>query len=465
MLQKLERYIFYIFLFSIPFQARKILYFEGWRFNEWQSVSLYLTDLLLLVLFLFWFFSTVRSGQISNLKFLISKQFQNPKSQFQKPDFYLILFLIISAVSIKNSDNQIISWFQWLKLVEFAAFYWYLSHYAFKKFGIFNSFFTLFFSGLFQAVLSITQFLKQSNIGLKYLGESVINIDLPGIASFYMTNGEKIIRSYGTLPHPNVLAAYIFMSLFSFYFIYFYSRIHSEHEPFADPWDKFTAISYGIMVFALFTTFSRVVVFTWFISFCLRAIIIPLRRHYRSIFGTGEARKRIKALLIISFISIVLFSSLYFSEISSRLNISGGDQAVELRVFYAQEALRSGSVINFFGIGLGNFVSWLISENPYMPFYAYQPVHNIYLLMYSETGILGLLAFILLLVFLIKDFVQKTRLNKSYHLSLAVFLGGLLFISFFDHFFWTLQQGRIILWLVLGVLTFYSKGDIIEKQG
>src|SRR3989344_2516515 len=69
MLNRLERYIFYIFLFSIPFQARKILYFEGWRFNEWQSISVYATDVLLGVLFLFWLF-----GYLAHHKFSIFNQ-------------------------------------------------------------------------------------------------------------------------------------------------------------------------------------------------------------------------------------------------------------------------------------------------------------------------------------------------------------------------------------------------------
>ena len=258
MFNKLEQYLFYIFLFSIPFQTRKILYFDGWRFNEWQSVSVYATDILLVILLVFW-----------AVNYLLTRKFSiKPKpSIFKNSDFYLFIFLVISAISIKNSGNYPISWFQWLKLIEFSIFYWYLSRYSFEKFGLFNSCLTLVLSGLFQAVIAIAQFLKQSSIGFRYLGESIINNEFSGVASFYLPDGAKIIRSYGTMPHPNVLASFLFLSIFSFYFIYLYSRLQSEHRPIAGWLDKFMLVSYGVILFAFFTTFSRVIIFIWFISF------------------------------------------------------------------------------------------------------------------------------------------------------------------------------------------------------
>src|SRR3989344_3988173 len=117
-MKHIERYLFYLLLFLIPLQTRIILWQQSWYFNEWQSASIYATDILLLVLFLFWATSAVRAGQISKSKFLISKQ--NLKYQIQKPDFYLIIFLIISAVSIKNSSSAVLGAYNLIKLVEFA---------------------------------------------------------------------------------------------------------------------------------------------------------------------------------------------------------------------------------------------------------------------------------------------------------------------------------------------------------
>lgn len=459
MLSKLEKYLFYLLLFFIPFQARKILYFSGWKFNEWQSISLYATDILLLILFIFWAANKFSVFPFSKLRILNLLKGNFQFSIFKNPNFYLLLFLVISAFSIKNSGDYIISTYQWIKLLEFTFFYLYLSSYALNKFGLFNSLLAIILGGLFQAILAIGQFLKQSSLGFKYLGESLVNTDFIGVASFYLPTGEKIIRAYGTTPHPNVLAGFLLLSLFAFYFVYLYFRLHSEHRPFADSWDRFFIISYGVMLFGFFITFSRTIIFIWFISFCVRAIIIRARRHYRLIFGSKDGRRRIRTILLVSFFIIVLFGSIYFNETVSRLTIGGDDQAIQLRSFYTQEALSIYP--NLLGVGVGNFISWLIDKNPLLPDYAYQPVHNIYLLIYSETGIFGISVFILFLFFLVKDFILKTRLQKSYHLSLLVFFCSLFFIGLFDHFFWTLQQGRFIFWSGLGLLTYLSKNDRI----
>src|SRR3989344_7337566 len=103
MLLLIEKYIFYLFLFAIPFQTRKILWYSGWRFNEWQSISIYATDILLVVLVLFW---------ISNSKFNPTVGGQNLKIY----EYFLIIFLVISAISIKNSSDYIVSTYHWIKL-------------------------------------------------------------------------------------------------------------------------------------------------------------------------------------------------------------------------------------------------------------------------------------------------------------------------------------------------------------
>src|SRR3989344_5461086 len=197
---KIEQFLFYFLLFAIPFQTRKILWHQSWNFNEWQAISLYGTDILLLILFGFWIFSRV-------------------KPKIEKYDYFLLALIIISAISIKNSSSYILSAYNVLKLIEFVFFYLYLKSYAVGKFGLMRPMIVLVCGGLFQAVIAILQFFKQSSLGLGLFGESVLGPHLTGIASFYNLTGEKIIRAYGTTPHPNILSAYLFLAIFSFYFV------------------------------------------------------------------------------------------------------------------------------------------------------------------------------------------------------------------------------------------------------
>ena len=122
-----------------------------------------------------------------------------------------------------------------------------------------------------------------------------------------------------------------------------------------------------------------------------------------------------------------------------------------MRDFYNQIAFQGKP---FLGVGLGNFVNWLKEIDPGLASNLYQPVHNIYLLIFSETGILGLTLFLLFLFFLIKNSHYDIMI---YHTSLFFIFISLLFFGLFDHFLWTLQQGQIIFWLVSGLVAAMAK--------
>src|SRR3989344_1960545 len=111
LLNKLEQLLFYFLLFAIPFQTRKILWHQNWNFNEWQSISLYGTDILLLILFGFWAFSRI-------------------KPKIEKYDYFLFALVAVSAISIKNSSSYVLSSYNVLKLIEFVVFYFYIKSYA-----------------------------------------------------------------------------------------------------------------------------------------------------------------------------------------------------------------------------------------------------------------------------------------------------------------------------------------------
>lgn len=450
-----ERYLFYLLLFSIPIQTRIILWQQNWYFSEWQAASLYVTDILLAILLFFWLFSlfskkyqVVSSRYSGNLKSLIL----NTKYFLLKPGFYLAIFVVVSALSIRN----FLAFYNFFKLLEFVVFYFYLKNYAVKNFGFINSLWAIIAGGLFQAIVAIIQFFKQSSLGLRLLGESILGPDLTGIASFYNSVGEKVIRAYGTMPHPNILAAYLFLSIFALYFLIIYSKNQNKEYRYYDIIIYHNIIMYGVygmLLFALFTTFARVAVFLLVMNIVLRLLLIIFK--YREEFWN----KKLVHILITSVLVLVAFVSLFWPDVTSRAKLSVDEEAVQLRIFYAKESLESK--INWLGVGSGNFVNWLMIKEPHLPRNLYQPVHNIYLLIYSENGLLGVTAFILFLIFLIKDFIIRTHLQKLYHYSFLLIALSLLFMGLFDHFPWTLQQGRFVLWLSLALLTINPKSDIL----
>ena len=147
---------------------------------------------------------------------------------------------------------------------------------------------------------------------------------------------------------------------------------------------------------------------------------------------------------------MVIFSAVFYKDIKNRATISSQDEAVVMRIYYNKESLKSRG--NLFGIGLGNFVNWFMANDPYRPKWFYQPVHNIYLLVYSETGLAGIISFVLFLFFLIKKFINETKLKSMQEYSILIMASSLLFIGLFDHYLLTLQQGRFMFWLTLALL-------------
>ncbi len=442
MLVRLEKLFFYTLIFSIPFQTRVVLRSWGIGFNEWNAAFLYWTDLLILAVFGLW---------------LLKVALKKSRFIFSNYDWFLIGFLAISAVSIINASNQTLGFYQLLKLFEFSLLYFYVKSNLGVVFNLTVSFFVFLFSGLFQAVLAIFQYVRQADLGLRFLGETVLNPDLFNVATF-LVNGEKVMRTYGTTPHPNVLALFLFISVFIYYFFYVEKNKFSHSKP--------GLIIYSVLLFGLFLTFSRIIIFFWTLGTGLRWLVFNKK------FGFIAGILSLKNLIIATLIVLVIFSILFWPQVLARLNIFSGDEAVQLRGYYNKIALFEKP---FFGVGLGNFVNWFREVNPGLAINLYQPVHNIYLLIFSETGILGLASFLLFLIFLAKDYF-KIKFNRPFHphthfglenseksqslskvsvgvhYSLFIIFVSLLFFGLFDHFLWTLQQGRIIFWLVLGLL-------------
>ena len=91
----------------------------------------------------------------------------------------------------------------------------------------------------------------------------------------------------------------------------------------------------------------------------------------------------------------------------------------------------------------------------------FQPVHMIFLLALSETGILGLLGLLTLFrpVIFLTVKVMKSKFIKIDSLILLYGWICVIVMGFFDHFFLTLAQGLRVFFLLWGIsmLQYYSE--------
>ena len=420
----LEKILFYLLVFCLPFQTRKIVYQWGGGFNEWTSMYLYLTDILLVSILLSWLWRNRKERFFKN-----SLNVQIIGS----PNFWLVAFLLISLVSLIQADNIQLGAYQWIKLLELTALFFYCK-YNFKSLFNFERLAQVFvLSGLFQSIIAISQFVNQKSLGLRFLFESPLSPEISGVAKI-MVNNLKMIRAYGTFPHPNILAGFLLISIFFFYFLW----LNKKHS-FA--FNSILIAVYGILIIALGFTFSRTIIFI-FLIFSIFYFIVCFRQN----------RKRILTLFILFLILCSSFLFLAWPEISNRFQISLTEQSISLRSFYAQVSFLVIQEHPWLGVGLGNFVWQVRQMLDLLSAWVHQPVHNIYLLIGSEVGLIGLIVFLMFLFILIRQFRKQREENiKQYYLLLSLIF-GILIISCFDHFFWTLQQGQLMFWLVLGII-------------
>jgi len=421
----LEKIFFYLLVFCLPFQTRKILYQWGDGFNEWTSAYLYLTDILLILVLLLWFW------RMRKERFLILQQAQNV---IKGPGFWLGAFLLVSLFSLIEARNLSLGFYAWFKLLELAGLFFYCKQ-NFKDLFNFDNFVRVFVAGgVFQALIALRQFAQQGSLGLRWLTESPLGSEINGVAKIVVEN-LTFIRPYGSLPHPNVLAVFLFVSIFFVYYLW----LRRKHSFFVN---CSLIVIYFLLFFALLLTFSRIIIFV----FLLSSLIYLIFSFWQARRDDKELSKKIFGLFLLLIVLCLVFFVLARPEASARLSFSLEDQSVTLRQFYNQASFSLIHDSPWQGVGLGNFVWEMKEALPLLNDWVHQPVHNIYLLISSEVGLIGLIVFLMFLYRLLRQ-----SKKENYILFIIVFC--LFFIGLFDHFLWTLQQGQLMFWLILGLLS------------
>lgn len=277
-------------------------------------------------------------------------------------------------------------------------------------------------SVFFQVFLAAAQFLNKGSInGIFYfLGERFFTSQTPNIANASIL-GELILRPYGTLPHPNVLAGFLLISV----------AIMGLYKNFGK---EFIA-RLGIIIGAagIFLSMSRVSI----ILFLFLILVFFAKR-----------KKDIMKLIIGA---IVVF--LFFTPVRERFVFELHDSSFTQRQQLMEASLKMIKDNPLFGVGLNNFLPSLpIYDKPLGNIFYIQPVHNIPLLIISEIGIIagGLMFYLLFILF------KKTK-SESKILLIIVFA-----ISMLDHYFLTTAQGQLLLTIIL-VLSFINTNSPKDK--
>lgn len=425
-LKKIIAYLFYLFVFLLPWQTKLILRPSESSFSE---ISLYASHLLLFLILVLYIIARLKSrefdGQISNLWYLLAG---------------VELFVFISFFC---APDKVLAFSHYvIFLAGLGVFY--LLREGMRSFGYIDSIleevkiiYIFLASLLFQVGLGVYQFLTQTSPVSKYLGLAAHDPNILGVSVIETASG-RWLRAYGGLDHPNIFGGVLAIALILAAYLLAKKKIVDSTKEYLE--SAFLFIFYFCALFALFFTFSRSAWLAFAVGM-LFLLIELIRSKDRWFLG------RFLALIFFSLILLSIIIPPYKDLLSVRVKADSRLEQKSLteRQTYIQEA---GGLIKshwLLGVGVGNYTEALkVKDNNSKGIFAYQPVHNFFLLLLAENGIFTFVFFLIFLFMLIKKGQRKL-------FSTAIFF-ALLIIMLFDHWLLSLPFGILFLFLALGLI-------------
>lgn len=432
-------------------------------FHEYETMFLYGSDIfLILLLFVAFVFSRHPERSEESHEILRPMPQDDKKEKVNGGKFFslsLVAFLLVAGISIFFATSKLLAFYQFVRLLALIALAFAISRIAREKkvfkiiLGIIGTL------AIIQSFIGIAQFTRQGAIGLRWLGESPISVT-DGASSKILVDGSRVLRVYGLFPHPNILAAFLVLGFFALTHFYLkadealYGKLFDWKKSVGENFRRFIgskslylriALALGIFIvlLGLTLTFSR--------SAWLAADVSLLFLFVSLIFSRRVSIRSLLRLLFLLFAICALLFAMFRPFILPRATLSLQEPSVDLRLRYNDLALKLIRE-HPLGVGFGNQVLFAVREKEYESLgmtevWQWQPVHNLYLLMASEIGILGLASFLFFI--LIIFFIRHS--SFAFRVSAAMLL-FLLLIAATDHFLWTIWPGQIMLWVVIGLI-------------
>lgn len=492
-LQNLYKYFFYFFLFFLPFQTRKVFltpysFYTG-DFTEYGNVFLYFSDILfvlaLISLCLF------NGGLIKNR--LIDLESKSDNHQDRGIFVVLLGFVLCVFLSVFCSEQYfVLSLFKFCKIFEMLLLMFFVYITFGKERFFITSLFIVSLSGFFQSLLAIYQFLYQKSIFTlpllhKITGETILSPAFSGIAKIVFER-ERMIRAYGTFPHPNILGGFLVFSIFITVYLYYEHRndyLSSKYQLGNVKIQRNVISFFWLFMFlsqflALLLSFSRSAWLGFAIGIFIFAFIyfkyskIVSRETIASVYLVKHLRTHKELYLSILFILVLAISNmnLVFGRIMQDVSLAENTNVLFLphnevfddRIFFNNVSRETILHNPLFGSGPGTSIFQIkdylyeLNTNVVLESWQYQPTHNIYFLCASEIGVIGSLllfyATLKTIVYRIKKIVSRETIYKNKILKLYMISVLIVFmiIGMFDHYFWTSQQGAMMFWLTFGMI-------------
>ncbi len=367
---------------------------------------------------------------------LIIELYQSLKNSRYFYNFY-IFWLIYSAfwlsyhVAVNSPESAIITYYAIKILCALTVGYYVYKSNFWLKYRDYLLW-VIIVLGSVNALLAGFHFLLGNSIGLHLVGESPLSIEGNNIAKL-VAHGTLYLRGYGLMPHPNILAGILItITSLNLYLLNKYQK--------------------SVLEILLYTTLFIIIsgVFFSFSRAGILALIIVLTTW--GVYSLKIWSKAVGFSIISALIWIIVLSSVLWPWLSGRATLA--DPAVEERVILNEATVEVLTENWLTGTGPGTNIIVLHEKlSGQVEDWVIQPVHNYILITLSDLGIFGYLLLIPILAIAMMAIIKFID-SESPSLWLTALLAsvvGMVFLFWFDHYFYTYWPAQLWLWLILGM--------------
>jgi O-antigen ligase len=446
-INKIIEYGLYLLVFLMPFQTRWIIrqgVMAGWPY-EFGTLSLYATDILLVLLIVLNAWARINSLSVqlsaeSRVTQTLPQPGQNSGVRISLAWWLIGGIELMTFISMFVAIDKAVALQAYLRLLLGIGLFWLVVSTKYDKQKLVNVFIA---SAAAQAILGVYQFLVQATFASKFLGMARhLPMDI-GDSVITATNGVRWLRAYGSLDHPNIFGGLMAIALLMMLIKKGVSQSEEAHSK-----TSLDSVFYYIIIFiltcGLFFSFSRA---AW-IGFGGGSLAFILffftRRRASACSPSRETFVKGGGAAVVVFI---LLACIFHNLISARAlngtwteNKSINDRLSAYKV--DAEILKSNW---FLGVGVGNYGLAVQNKFAGLSYNDYQPMHNVYLLIYSEIGIIGFVCFCSLFIY----FMYVAW--KTGDIGNMTVIMSILIMFLFDHWWWSLHFGLLFLFLIYGM--------------
>jgi hypothetical protein len=367
--------------FFLPFS-----YISGVRI-DYLAPTIYLTDIIAFIIILF------------NIKPIL-------KSLYRKE---VAIIALLCFLNIVLAYSPAVALYRIVKIFEIYALYIAMKRSTLSPQNILGSFII---GAAVEWTLAMMQFMTKHSVqGIFYLlGERYFTLSTPDIAKIVF-NGVEFLRPYGTFSHPNSMSGFYLL-------IYAFVLTAPYFKPY--PFLKNTLVLFCSLIILLTCSKITIIVFVLLTAYYLlqKGVINCTLCKYGRIIG------------------LIVVSAVFLSG-------KGDPVTIEKRITLMQNAATILWQRPLFGNGLGNYI-YAQAQFPIKQAYFFlQPVHNIFLLFFTEAG--------LILGGFIVYYLWKLVKRSHYYPHFVIPLAAIILTGLLDHYWLTLQQNWLLLPVIFGL--------------